>query len=78
LGEDGEAENLFREAIRLDPADAKGYFSLGRHLAERDRLDEALACLENARRLDPGNPATEQTLELALRRKADLAREEDR
>lgn len=53
-----EAENVFRGIIAADPENAAALNSLGYMLAERgQRLDESVAFVEHALRLDPGNPA---------------------
>ena len=47
------AEQEFRRAIELQPNYADAYFSYGRFLASRRRLDEAIAQVERAVELDP-------------------------
>ena len=48
-----EAENEFRRALELRPNYADAYFSYGRFLASRRRIDEAIAQVERAVELDP-------------------------
>jgi len=47
------AEQEFRRALELRPSYADAYFSYGRFLASRRRLDEAIAQLDRAETLDP-------------------------
>jgi TolB-like protein/Tfp pilus assembly protein PilF len=47
------AEQEFRRALELRPNYADAYFSYGRFLASRHRLDEAIAQLDRAVELDP-------------------------
>ena len=47
------AEQEFKRALQLRPNYADAYFSYGRFLASRRRLDEAIAQLERAVELDP-------------------------
>jgi Tfp pilus assembly protein PilF len=47
------AEQEFRRALELQPNYADAYFSYGRFLASRRRLDEAIAQVERAVELDP-------------------------
>jgi tetratricopeptide (TPR) repeat protein len=47
------AEQEFRRALELRPNYADAYFSYGRFLASRRRLDEAIAQVERAVELDP-------------------------
>ena len=52
------AEQTLRSLIGKDPLDANALNSLGYMLAERgDRLDEAVALLQRALKIDPGNPS---------------------
>ncbi|MEO5616894.1 MAG: protein kinase [Candidatus Eisenbacteria bacterium] len=50
------AEQEFRRALELRPNYADAYFSYGRFLASRRRLDEAIAQLDRAADLDPLAP----------------------
>ena len=57
MGEDGDlsaAERELREAIRLSPASANGYDSLGDLLRRGGRLEEARSAVQQALRLEPG------------------------
>jgi serine/threonine protein kinase/tetratricopeptide (TPR) repeat protein len=51
------AEQEFRRALELRPNYADAYFSYGRFLASRHRLDEAIAQLGRAVELDPLSPS---------------------
>jgi tetratricopeptide (TPR) repeat protein len=52
------AEKTLRDLIARDPLDANALNSLGYMLAERgERLDEAVALLERALKIEPGNPS---------------------
>ena len=51
------AEQEFRRALELRPSYADAYFSYGRFLASRRRLDEARAQLGRAVELDPLSPS---------------------
>jgi len=57
-GRHAEAEVELREAIRLDPGSAEALNYLGYSLADRgERLDEALALIQSALKIDPWNGA---------------------
>ena len=51
-----EAEKFLRRATQLEPASWLGHYELGRTLVELNRVDEAQACAEQARRLKPDSP----------------------
>jgi tetratricopeptide (TPR) repeat protein len=52
------AERTLRELLTKDPLDANALNSLGYMLAERgERLDEAVALLQRALKIEPGNPS---------------------
>lgn len=52
------AERMLRSLIARDPLDANALNSLGYLFAERgERLDEAIALVERALKVDPGNPS---------------------
>ncbi|HKY21740.1 MAG TPA: tetratricopeptide repeat protein [Vicinamibacterales bacterium] len=54
----GEAEEVFRQLVAADSANADALNSLGYMLAERgQRLDEAVVLVERALAIDPGNAA---------------------
>jgi O-antigen ligase len=50
-----KAEVLFRQAIAIEPARADAHFSLGYALFQQKKLQEAVAELDLALKLDPGN-----------------------
>jgi tetratricopeptide (TPR) repeat protein len=51
-----EAENAYRKAIELDPADARPWFNLGHLLSDQpNRLDEAETAYRKAIELDPAD-----------------------
>jgi len=58
-----EAEESFRDAVRMDPGLAEGHFDLGVLLMNTGRSREAIASLTEAVRLEPGNAAMQKTLE---------------
>jgi tetratricopeptide (TPR) repeat protein len=55
VGNNAQAEELFRQSIRSDPKFAKGYLSLGGLLAGESRSVEAKKTIEEGLRIDPGN-----------------------
>ncbi|MHC4974429.1 MAG: tetratricopeptide repeat protein [Planctomycetota bacterium] len=54
LGKDTAAATEFREAIRLDPDNARSHFYLGRILAKEGSIDAAMESYRRAIRADPG------------------------
>jgi tetratricopeptide (TPR) repeat protein len=69
------AEAAFREALSRDPAHAPALNYLGYMLAERgERLDEAIAAIERALEIDPGNPSYQDSLGWAYFKKGQVAR----
>jgi tetratricopeptide (TPR) repeat protein len=52
-----EAEELFRQALDLDPRDVTAWTNLGLFLSRLGREPEAFACFENVRRLSGINRA---------------------
>jgi tetratricopeptide (TPR) repeat protein len=63
LGRFREAEKRFRALIESDPENAEALNYLGYMMAERgENLQQALACLQRAVALDPGNAAFEDSL----------------
>jgi Flp pilus assembly protein TadD len=61
-----EAENAFREAVRLVPQDTGGLEGLGRTLVEQKKFAEAEAPLREVLRLDPKNRWAPGLLKRAL------------
>jgi len=55
LGNLGEAENLFRKALTINPKSDAAMFDLAKISVERGRLGEAASLLEKAREIDPEN-----------------------
>ena len=55
LGRDKEAENSFREVIRLAPTSAMGYTNLGVLLSKVGHHEDAAAAFREAQTLDPKN-----------------------
>lgn len=55
LGHDEEAEESFREVIRLAPESAMGYTNLGVLLSKVGRHEDAATAFREAQRLDPKN-----------------------
>jgi hypothetical protein len=55
LGRPGDAEKAFRDAVALAPRNSDAHFSLAYALYDQKRLAEALAELDEALKLDPGN-----------------------
>ena len=60
--EPAKAEALFRQAIASDPRFLKGYLSLANMLAGEDRLTDAIAVLEKAEAVAPGNAMVQNML----------------
>ena len=54
---DAEAETAFRQAIRLCPTSPEANFRLADMLAARQRLDEAIAVMENLQAVCPPEQA---------------------
>jgi len=55
-GQHKSAEVLLRNALKLDPNYGPTHYNLARHLVRSDRLDEALAELDAAAKIEPENP----------------------
>jgi Flp pilus assembly protein TadD len=66
LGQYEEAVTAFREAIRLRPADARAHGHLGEALNILERHPEAVAALEESKRLDPAYFAAIQSFRRRL------------
>ncbi len=71
LGQPKEAENALRTAVTLDPAQPDNHASLAAALNAQGRHAEAVAEMEEARRLDPRlfdtRPASHEVYRAALR-----------
>lgn len=65
-GREGDGERLIRDAIARMPNEAELHFELGRSLARQRKLPEAIAALQRAVQLAPGDARYAFTLE-ALR-----------
>jgi tetratricopeptide (TPR) repeat protein len=72
LARDAEAEQHFRRAIELAPADSQSYSYYGKWLGSRGRLPEALAALNLSITFNPADPAPRESLAL-LRAREDTA-----
>jgi tetratricopeptide (TPR) repeat protein len=66
-GRYGDAEVSFRQAVALDPKSADAQFSLGYALFEQKRLNEAVAALDEALRLQPGHAEASKLKEQILK-----------
>jgi len=76
-GRRAEAERALRELIARAPGDANALNSLGYMFADRgERLDEAVALLERALTLEPGNPSFLDSLGWAFFRQGNVAEAE--
>ncbi len=67
LGRRGDAEAIYREAIRLKPDFPNAHNNLGNILRNRGRHDEAVACFREALRLRPNYPEAYNNLGITLR-----------
>jgi tetratricopeptide (TPR) repeat protein len=67
LGRNREAEQQFRDIIKLDPENGDAYYSLGLLLSELNRLDEAVDTLAKAVELVPDSARMRYNYSLALR-----------
>ena len=76
LARHAEAEQHFRRAIELAPADSQSYFYYGRWLESRGRESEAVAALTRAASLNPSDPEPSRRLAL-LRSRPSGQRPED-
>ena len=61
-----DAEKSFRRALELKPSDAQTHLLYGIHLAGMGRFSEAIAEVEEARKLDPASPAMNGYIGLPL------------
>jgi tetratricopeptide (TPR) repeat protein len=67
-----EAETLFRESLRADPAFPQGHYQLGVLLEKGARYDEATKELEEAARRDPAYPEPLYALARIHRRRGEV------
>jgi tetratricopeptide (TPR) repeat protein len=63
LGRPAAAEAEYRRVLAIDPEHAGTWAVLGRVLAAQQRLDEATACWQQARDIDPVQPLAAQALQ---------------
>src|SRR5262249_5146876 len=73
VGRPDEAIAAYREALRLNKDDFKGYNSLGWALHRRGQLDEAIAAFEKAIRIAPDYALAHCHLGLTLQRRGRIA-----
>ncbi|GAB4243338.1 MAG: hypothetical protein Kow00109_19110 [Acidobacteriota bacterium] len=69
-----EARSALEAAVAENPSYASARLTLGKLYLAEGRLDDAIAHLEEARRLDPANPAVYSNLATAYRRRGDAER----
>ena len=65
-GEIAEAEEAYREALRMRPGDVSALYNLGVLLRVSGRKDEALECLEQAA-AEPSHPDGAKAREMLSR-----------
>lgn len=68
-----EAKTALEKSVRLHPGYSRSHISLGKLYLMAGSTDEAIAQLEQARVLDPRNPAVYSYLAAAYRSKGDIA-----
>ncbi len=66
VGRIGEAEDQFREAVRLDGTNAEAWHSLGATLLRQGRPEDAVQAFQSALALTPGQADTRALLGLAF------------
>ena len=69
LGDDGQAQQWWRDAIALDPGSAQAHFNLGRLYSQRKNYAEAERCYREAIALQPGNAGAHGNLAILLLRR---------
>lgn len=67
-----EAETALQKAITLRPGDPGTLIALGKLYLMADKLDDAIAQLENARQLEPDKPSAYASLAKAYQRRGDV------
>ncbi len=72
-----EAKGALEKSVALRPDYARSRISLGTLYRMEGRLDEALAQLQQARQMDPGNPAIYTQLAAVYRRRGDTRNTQD-
>lgn len=69
LGDDAQAEQLWQQAIAIDPGAARAHFNLGRLYSSRKRYEEAERYCRQAIALDQNNPGAHCNLGILLARR---------
>jgi tetratricopeptide (TPR) repeat protein len=64
LGDDRQAERLFKSAIALDPENAQAYFELGYAYKDMGRYEDAIAMFRKALQYRPIFPEMEEQIQL--------------
>lgn len=64
LGDDAQAEGLFKAAIALDPENAQAYFELGYAYKDMGRYEDAIAMFRKALQYRPVFPEMDEQIEL--------------
>jgi tetratricopeptide (TPR) repeat protein len=72
-----EAQTVLEQAVAKQPNDAVSQIALGSVYLAAGRLDDAIAHLEKARQLAPGNPSVYANLGKAYRRNGEKQKAED-
>ena len=76
-GKRTEASNAFREAVRLNPMSSEAHLGLGKTELASGKVQEAIAELQEALSLAPGNVQARRLLSQAYRRVGDTKRAEE-
>jgi Flp pilus assembly protein TadD len=72
-----EARTAFEKSVAARPNDTSAQIDLGKLYLMENRLDNAIAHLEIARRLEPGNPSPYSNLARAYRRRGETAQAQE-
>jgi tetratricopeptide (TPR) repeat protein len=72
-----EAKAAFEKSVAARPNDAGAQIDLGKLYLMENKFDDAIAHLEIARRLEPGNPSPYSNLAAAYRRRGDIQQAEE-